>query len=292
MNMNDDLLLENRDMNDCLRIHGNGSQLAPEIYISVSDNSELYAIHPLDFHCGRRMMLTDWPTPQLWREIFYLFGIHDEFSFCEYVHKISGGDILKKRHGFMHDLLQSFGYSEARFGDIGYTACLKGYKKKLFTEKKVPVKSIRLLDNVNDILTQNFCGFLVLKEVNGNIAREMIQHWIDLTDLSKKEVLLKFENISAGGSSDSKLQIQEQFRKIIYDARFPEINAWKNEFELRQNQLSRAVKVGFDVKFESSSFRIYADIENKQELNHFIDAINENKNILILEQMINLLNQA
>ena len=277
-------------INDDLRIDGEGSMLAPEIYFKYNIKNEFYALHPMGWNSDHRVILEQWPSSGLWKEILHTFGIFDELSFCKYVQKISFSEILHASSVDILSLLQSNGYSAARFNDIIYTASLSGFKRRLYVEKNIPVKLIKLMDKIKIDLCDNLAGFLLNKEVNGNIAKEIINSWIDLPDELKIEVIQKFEILRNDHLANKKIQIGDEFRKVIFSIRFPEIQAFMVKMDSMKMQLSKNINVSIDQKFEQNKIRIYTEVEDLNELQNFLMSINDNNNIIILEQMINLLN--
>jgi len=288
---------------------GKCSRLAPEIYIQVDETSGLYALHPLLWKSQHKVVLQDWPAPGFWREILKLYAVEDEYSFCIYADRVAGLELFRHYPDRLQSLLHSFGYSLARFEDISYAASLKDYNKTLFVEKKIPLKILRLLDlaefsNTNTVgqwgsqpgaagLTDTFATYLLLKEINGNIIKELITGWVDLDESKRKDLLQDFEDILAKSRLPGvSVQIQNEFQKSMYAVRYPQVHSFKEQILRLERALPNDIHVDFDQKWEKNQLRIYADVENTRDLHGFISTLNENKNILILEQLINLLNQA
>ena len=280
------------EFNESLRMEGKCSRLAPEIYIKDDPNQILYPLHPAEWKCGHKLYLEEWPSSEFWKEIFTAYGIRDEISFSSYLHKIENCNVVKLHPERMANMLYSFGYSASRFHEIRYIAQLAGMKKRLFSEKKIPVKTIRLLEEVSDEICDQFLKFLLLKEVNGNIAREIINNWVDLTDVDRRKVIDEFENLCIVRNPHSQLHLQDEFRKVLNEIRFPEITLFRKKMEDQKSKLTGNIRVSYDLTFEENTLRVYADMENNRNLEDFRKCIQDNNNIQILEQLIFLLNHA
>lgn len=272
-----------------LRLNGKSSRFAPEIYLMAGD-FQLYALHSPDVKSGHRFFLEEWPTPEFWQEIFYLNGIHDDYAFCCYADRIAHIPILRENPEHFHVILQSFGYSPSRFNDIAYTAALTGYKKELFIQKKIPVKLLRLLNDSPDSGLDDIAGYLLLKEVNGNICKEIISSWIDLNVEQKEKVLQQFSDIIQIGSSSTNRQTGDELRRAIHFIRYPEISKLQAGLEIERFKLPKNLRVDFDINFERNGLKIFTEVENEKQIEEFIKSIQEKRNISILEQLIKLLN--
>ncbi|MDH4263471.1 MAG: hypothetical protein OEV78_10550 [Spirochaetia bacterium] len=279
-------------INHELRIDGVYSTFAAEIYLKVDELNVIYALHPIKLSSAHCVILDEWPTPALWLEIFSLYGIYDVYSFCVYVNRISNSGIIQKKPQLLFSLLQSYGYSMSRFNDVTFIGGLSGYNKQLFIDKHVPVKLLRIFNENQDELWQGIVKFLVLKELNGNVVKEIITNWIDLSKDTKNAVIQKYEEVCNRVNKNSQINIAEEFRNIMYVARFPEITSLRNKLDFLKTSLSSKIKIKTDSNLENNHLMIYSEVESLDELEIYINEINKHENIIILEQMINLLNQA
>ncbi|MDH4201046.1 MAG: hypothetical protein OEV66_11810 [Spirochaetia bacterium] len=277
-------------LKDDLRLPGNFSDLLPELYLVNSGQMEIFAVHPQAICSQTKIFLEQWPETNKWQSFFYHYKLTGEYNICCYLAKIIKNEYISKYPERINCVLNAAGYSPGRYDEIVFISRLKDIQKKLFAEKRIPVKILRLLDNVPEEELHRIGQFILTREINTNTAREIIFLWLDLDSHQREKLYREAQGILDNLSVSSRNNMGDQFRAALHKIRFPEHARLKLEMETLKKQVKGTMEINYDSFFEENSIHVCAKLSRADEVRHFVESLNET-NIRILENMINVINK-
>lgn len=265
------------------------SCFARETYIRLDQKNFLYAIHPQPFSSPDQYIFHDFPTPKQWHEIFALFALNDAFDKACYMGRLLQTDIIQSNAALQQSCLETIGYSKERLDDLFFLLSADKTLQKLFREKKIPLKILRLLD-LADPHWPAFSKVLLKKELNSNYTKEILFLWLDLEPSQKKLLQEQLDGLLSKLLPDSKGKLAENIYRNIHAIRFPNYHNLITDLQELLEKLPREIKTDFDPLLENKALTLSTSLQSAADLLKFRTALNQPENLLLLDQIIKKLN--
>ena len=245
---------------------------ANQFFIKIKDI--LYPIHPIYFESNQKAIINHFPSEEEWRSIFTFFPFKDILAFAQYYNKLE--QYLPTEQ--TDTILKSYNLNpnpKIR-NEIKNMIKLNAIAIIFFVEKAVPIDILLNIQNNNSNILDLFAPFLLQPYIKKNIIKEILNEIPELTMKEIEDLIIQFKNVTNEINNDGKHFLNQHYKQIIMEKKYPLYSNLKKEKDNKLNSLKKPsiVRINYNPYFENDDLEIQVIIKNTNDFNTLKDFLN------------------